>query len=100
MLEFKPGAPGAEIHGLDLSQELNQDSSQHIRNLLNAYEVNFFRDQGISPARQKALTLSFGPLHTHPAYAAVDSFPEITILESTPDNPTKIEAWHSDMTFR
>ncbi len=24
----------------------------------------------------------------------------ITILESTPENPTKIEAWHSDMTFR
>ncbi|MFT4520140.1 MAG: taurine dioxygenase, partial [Halioglobus sp.] len=27
-------------------------------------------------------------------------FPEITILESTADKPSKIEAWHTDMTFR
>jgi taurine dioxygenase len=29
----------------------------------------------------------------------VVGFPEITILESTPEKPTKIEAWHTDMTF-
>lgn len=102
MLELKPvaGALGAEIHGLDLSRELTEDSCLQLRKLLNEYEVIFFRDQDISPARQKALALSFGPLQTHPAYATVDGFPEITILESTPDNPSKIEAWHSDMTFR
>ena len=102
MLDIKPvaGALGAEIHGLDLSRELTQDSCVLIRRLLNEYEVIFFRDQNISPTRQKALALSFGPLQTHPAYATVDGFPEITILESTPDKPTKIEAWHSDMTFR
>ena len=102
MLDIKPvaGALGAEIHGLDLSQELSKENSLRIRKLLNEYEVIFFRDQDISAARQKALALSFGPLQTHPAYATVAGFPEITILESTPDEPTKIEAWHSDMTFR
>ena len=30
----------------------------------------------------------------------MEGFPELTILESTPEKPTKIEAWHSDMTFR
>lgn len=102
MLNIKPvgGALGAEIHGLDLSQELTQDNSLQIRKLLNEYEVIFFRDQDISPERQKALALSFGPLQTHPAYATVEGFPEITILESTREKPTKIEAWHSDMTFR
>jgi taurine dioxygenase len=68
--------------------------------LLNQYEVIFFRDQDISPQRQKALALSFGPLQTHPAYDTVEGYPEITILESTAEKPTKIEAWHSDMTFR
>lgn len=69
MLNIKPvaGALGAEIHGLDLSQELTQDNSLQIRKLLNKYEVIFFRDQGISPDRQKALALCFGPLQTHPA---------------------------------
>ena len=102
MLEIKPmaGALGAEIHGLDLSQELSQENTLRIRKLLNEYEVIFFREQDISPARQKDLALSFGPLQTHPAYETIAGFPEITILESTAEKPTKIEAWHSDMTFR
>lgn len=101
MLDIKPlaGALGAEINGLDLSQDLSEADTLRIRKLLNTYEVIFFRDQDISPARQKALALTFGPLQTHPAYETVEGFPEITILESTPDKPTKIEAWHSDMTF-
>ena len=94
------GALGAEIQGLDLSRELSTDDFQRIRKLLNEYEVIFFRDQDISPAQQKTLASSFGPLQTHPAYDTVEGFPEITILQSTPDKPTLIETWHSDMTFR
>lgn len=102
MLDIKPmaGALGAEIHGLDLSGPLSAENTLRLRKLLNEYEVIFFRDQDISRASQKALALSFGPLQTHPAYATVEGFPEITILESTADKPTKIEAWHTDMTFR
>ena len=94
------GALGAEITGIDLSQALTEDTLAQIRALLIEHEVIFFRDQDISPAQQKALALSFGPLQTHPAYNTVEGFPEITILESTPEKPTKIEAWHADMTFR
>ena len=68
--------------------------------LLVEHEVLFFRDQDVSPAQQHALASSFGPLQSHPAYATVENFPEITILESTAENPSKIECWHSDMTFR
>mgnify|MGYP001551516843 CR=1 FL=1 len=102
MLEILPiaGALGAEIHGIDLANDLGREDLECLRNLLNEHEVIFFRDQDISPARQKALALAFGPLQTHPAYDTVEGFPEITILESTPDKPTKIEVWHSDMTFR
>jgi len=102
MPDIRPvaGALGAEIHGLDLANELSTRDSQQLRQLLNEHEVIFFRDQDITPARQKAIALSFGPLQTHPAYATIEGFPEITILESTPDKPTKIEAWHTDMTFR
>ena len=102
MLDIKPvaGALGAEIHGLDLSRELSDRDRERVRQLLNEYEVIFFRDQDIDPAMQRSLALSFGPLQTHPAYDTVEGFPELTILESTPEKPTKIEAWHSDMTFR
>ncbi|KZX58932.1 taurine dioxygenase [Halioglobus sp. HI00S01] len=101
MLDIKPsaGAIGAEICGIDLSVTLNDEDFLRIRKLLNEYQVIFFRDSNISPENMKALALSFGPVQTHPAYETVAGFPEITILESTPDKPTKIEAWHTDMTY-
>tara|TARA_R110001599_G_scaffold49212_4_gene140665 strand:+ start:7148 stop:7972 length:825 start_codon:yes stop_codon:yes gene_type:complete len=94
------GALGAEISGIDLAQDLVPDQVTELRRLLNEHEVIFFRDQNINPGRQHALASCFGPLQTHPAYATIEGFPEINILESTPEKPTKIEAWHSDMTFR
>ena len=54
----------------------------------------------MSPAEQRDLARLFGPLQTHPAYGTVDNIPEVMLLESTPENPSKIEVWHSDMTFR
>jgi len=102
MITAKPiaGALGAEIEGINLTQSLCQDDYKQIRKLLIEHEVIFFRNQDISPAQQKDLAHSFGPLQTHPAYETVEGFPEITILESTAQKPSKIEAWHSDMTFR
>ena len=93
-------ALGAELHGVDLTRELSVETLREIRRLLVEHEVIFFRDQNISPQQHRALAASFGPLQTHPAYGTVEGIPEITILESTAENPTKIEAWHTDMTFR
>lgn len=102
MFTIKPvsAALGAELHGIDLAQDLSTEIYSEIRQLLVAHQVIFFRDQDISPAQHKALAESFGPLQTHPAYDTVEGYPEITILESTAENPSKIEAWHTDMTFR
>ena len=93
------GALGAEIHGIDLTQPLTQTIKATIRQLLLEHQVIFFRNQDISHARHKELAEIWAPLQTHPAYRTVEGFPEITILESLPDKPTKIDTWHSDMTF-
>lgn len=102
MFDVRPvaGALGAELHGVDLTRDMDEATLKEIRRLLVEHQVIFFRDQDISPAQHKALAETFGPLQTHPAYNTVEGFPEITILESTPEKPTKIEAWHTDMTFR
>jgi taurine dioxygenase len=102
MFDVKPvaGALGAEVSGINLAEPVSQQSYRQIRQALIEYEVLFFRDQDIESAHQKALAELFGPLQTHPAYATVAGLPEVTILESTPDKPTMIEKWHTDMTFR
>jgi taurine dioxygenase len=101
-LNIKPlsGCIGAEIHGIDLTKPITHELYIQLRECLVEYEVIFFRDQAITPAQQHALASMFGPLQSHPAYQTVEGFPEISILESTADKPTKIEYWHSDMTFR
>ena len=101
-LNIKPlsGCIGAEIHGIDLTKPITHELYLQLRGCLVEHEVIFFRDQAITPAQQHALASMFGPLQSHPAYQTVEGFPEISILESTADKPTKIECWHSDMTFR
>ena len=102
MFKVKPlaAALGVELSGVDFASELTQEVFREVRRLLVKHQVIFFRDQDISPQQHHDLAASFGPLQTHPAYGTVDGFPEITILESTAENPSKIEAWHTDMTFR
>ncbi|MEH6551553.1 MAG: TauD/TfdA family dioxygenase [Pseudomonadales bacterium] len=101
MFDVRPisGTLGAEIHNIDLCGDITPAMYLEIRRLFVEYGVIFFRDQDINHARHKELAASFGPLQSHPAYGTVEGFPELSILESTPENPTKIEEWHSDMTF-
>ena len=70
MFQVKPiaAALGAELHGVDLCQDLSLDVYAEIRRLLIEHQVIFFRDQDISSAQHKALAESFGPVQTHPAY--------------------------------
>ena len=101
-MNIKPvsGTLGAEIQDIDLNQNISPQEYAEIRRLLIEHEVIFFRNQDITHAQQKAFAQSFGPLQTHPSYHSIAGFPEISILESTPEKPTKIELWHSDMSFK
>lgn len=94
------GALGAEVAEVDVRSLLAGDAGQSLRDLLNEHEVLFFRNQDMSPSTQRDIAATFGPLQTHPAYGVVDGIPEVMLLESKPDKPSKIEVWHSDMTFR
>jgi taurine dioxygenase len=93
-------ALGAEVTGIDLAREITPPLYQALREALVQHQVLFFRDQDIEPQHQRALAQLFGPLQTHPAYGTVAGYPEVSILESTAENPSKIEKWHTDMTFR
>ncbi|MCI5055904.1 MAG: taurine dioxygenase [Flavobacteriales bacterium] len=93
------GALGAELHGIDLTQPITDDIFKVIHDALVEHQVIFFRDQDIQPEHHLALAERFGEPHTHPAYPNPEGFPAIVKLISTPEKPTKIEKWHTDMTF-
>ena len=91
---------GATISGFDLSKPFSEDEVSSFMQVLFENEVIFIRNQDISYEDHKRLGEYFGSLQTHPAYPTVEGFPEITILENDRENPSKIEEWHTDMTFK
>ena len=95
------GALGAFVSGVDIAAAIESDElfgQLHVA--LLEHQVLFLRNQHITPQQQRAFALRFGPIEGHPAYDVVAGTKDVQILESTAERPSKIEMWHSDMTFR
>ena len=94
------GALGAYVSGISLA-DVARDSGlfAKLHGLALEHEVLFFRDQHIEPLDFQAFARLFGPVLGHPAYPLVAGTEDVQILESTPEARSKIEEWHSDMTF-
>lgn len=77
------GRIGAEISGVDLSQPLDQQAVDAIRQALLANKVIFFRGQSLDHASQIAFARQFGELtHAHPHEdAPPEDFPQILTID-------------------
>lgn len=94
------GALGAEISGVDLSQELPDATIAVIRQALLEHQVIFFRDQALTPERQVAFGARFGPLNIHPYVAGMAGHPEVMEVVKEPEDRINFGGgWHSDMSF-
>jgi len=94
------GALGAEISGVDLSQDLPDGVVAEIRAALVEHQVIFFRDQDLSPARQVAFGRRFGPLNIHPYVRGMEGYPEVMEIIKEPGDRTNFGGgWHSDTSF-
>ena len=92
---------GAEISGIDLSNNLNSQVLDNIYKNLIDHKVIFFRNQNLKPEDHVAFAKSFGDIERpHPIYPHVENFPEITLLENDPTNPPDTDEWHTDVTFK
>src|SRR5918993_3027929 len=101
-LEVQPiaGALGAEVHGVDLGQDLDDAVVAEIRRALLAHCVIFFRDQEFDARQHKALARRFGDIFIHPNYYGVVPDPEILEIRREPGDTRVVgEEWHSDTTM-
>ena len=93
-------AIGAYVSGVPLERLVDdEDLGSALRELLLEHQVLFLRDQPLSANQFQALARGFGKALHHPAYPVAPGADDVHILESTPEAPSKIEMWHSDMTF-
>ena len=91
-IERAAGALGAYLSGVDIADAVASDAEfSTIRAALIEHQVVFLRDQPITPELLYEFAGRFGPIEGHPAYENVAGAGEVQILESTADNPSKIE---------
>ncbi len=94
------GALGVEVRGVDLAHMPGDpDIVQKVRGLVTEHGVAFFRDQSMDVETYAASAGQLGEILGHEAYETIDQGSSVQILESTAERPSKIEVWHSDMTF-
>ncbi len=95
------GSIGAEIHGVDLSQDLDNQTFSEIRRAFDENIVIFFRDQNITPEQHLAFGGRFGAFDVHPFAAGLPEHPEILPIIKEADDEFRAfgSGWHSDVTF-
>ncbi len=101
-MELAPlsGIFGAEVDGVDLSDELTDTTIAELRAAFNKHHVLVFRDQELSPEAQMAFGRRFGELDTHPFVHAVGEYEEVLDIVTEPDDTVNFGGgWHSDLTF-
>jgi taurine dioxygenase len=101
-IEVRPiaGSIGAEIHNVDVSQDLDDGTIGDIRKALLDHCVIFFRDQKLDAARHKAFTRRFGEIFIHPNYKGTQADPEIIQITREPGDKKIVgEDWHTDTTM-
>jgi len=101
-LEVQPltGSIGAEIHGVDISDDLDDGTIGAIRQALLDHCVIFFRDQKLEPERHKAFARRFGPIFVHPFLRSKSTDPELVEITREPGDTRIVgEDWHADTTM-
>jgi taurine dioxygenase len=94
------GAIGAEIHGVDLTQDLDDETVAAIRRVWLEHLVIFFRDQELSPARFLAFARRFGEPVEYPFVKGIDGFAEIIpVVKREHETVNFGGIWHSDTTY-
>ncbi|HSO95645.1 MAG TPA: TauD/TfdA family dioxygenase [Acidimicrobiia bacterium] len=98
-IEIRPlsGSIGAEVQGVDLASELDDEVIATIRALWLEHLVLFFPDQDLTPDRQQAFAARFGEVTAaHPVEPALEGHPRVLPVDSASG---QTDFWHTDVTF-
>jgi len=94
------GALGAEISGVDLSQELDDNVIAEIREALVDNCVIFFRNQKLTPEQHIAFGRRFGALQIHDFVDGMNRHPEIIEVRKEENELRNFGGgWHSDVSY-
>ena len=99
------GTLGAEVSGISLSDDIDEQAVEALSAALVEHKVLFFRNQNLTTAQHLAFGRKFGPLEVHPftqlkSFRTVADHPEIIVVESEAGSRSSASHWHSDVSWR
>ena len=100
--DIKPisGAVGAEIHGVDLKDNIPEEQFSEIKSAFGEYGVIFFRDQNLTPDQEITFARRWGKININRFFTNVDDYPEIAMVLKEPDQKKNIGGnWHTDHSY-
>ncbi|MBN9491151.1 MAG: TauD/TfdA family dioxygenase [Alphaproteobacteria bacterium] len=101
-IEVKPvaGALGAEIAGVDMARDLDDEVVAEVRHALLEHLVIFLRDQKVTPQQQVAFAKRFGQPIEYPQLKGLPEAPMITpVVKLEHERHNFGGIWHSDTTY-
>ena len=98
-VERLTSAIGAEVAGVDLSRDLDDETVAAIRQTLLDHQVVVFRDQELTPEAHIAFARRFGEIKRPPVPTAHGGPPEINVLDQTRPRGEGADNWHADNTY-
>jgi len=94
------GALGAEISGIDLSDDLGELAIAELRQALLDHLVIFFRDQDITPERHLAFARRFGEIVQYPLVEGLEGYPDIIPVVKLEHETVNFGGlWHTDTAY-
>jgi taurine dioxygenase len=101
-LDVRPiaGALGAEIHGVDLAGDLDDEQVAAIRRVWLEHCVVFFRDQKLPPDRFMAFAERIGRPIEYPFVKGIEGYPKIIQVAKFEHEKNNFGGiWHADTTY-
>lgn len=103
-LSIRPCTPtiGAEIDGVDLGADLDDDTWAELHQALLEWKVLFFRDQDIDRAQHRRFAEHWGELEQHPFFKYVQpgqSDVDVVTLAKDAVTGGYENEWHTDITW-
>ena len=93
-------AIGAEISGVDLSEDLDPGVVEKIYQALINNLMIVFHDQDLSGKNHLSIAEQFGEVDKpHLIYPHVKKFPQVMLLENDGDKLPNTNDWHTDLTY-
>ena len=90
---------GAEIADVDL-RALTENQFEALAQAFALYGLLFFRDQNLSEADHIQFAERWGPINVNRFFKAHANFPEIALVEKTPEQEMNIGGgWHTDHSY-